>query len=819
MSGVWVARRDAVARVGTARRGDPLSGMQRTSVARQGERTDVMAEAPIAASIPRVMRDTDRWVVWRYEPSPSNPDVLTKVPYSAHDGRNASSTDPATWATFKKALLFHADNDWTDGVGMVMCDADDFVGIDLDHCRNAETGEIEPWAQKVVDTVDSYTEITPSNEGLRIFARGTLPPSGRKRGDFEIYESGRYLTVTGRHLDGTPMTVEPRELEIRRVHREVWPDQGKPTPERPRPLPVDASDEDLLRMAQEAANGGKFSDLWSGGKAGHPSQSEADMALCMMLAFWTGCDAGRMDSLFRRSGLMRPKWDVRHFGGGETYGAHTIDQAIANTAEVYKPPLVGRSLGRIHLSDVEHEPGSAVATDDGTVTLGPSVRPLTESGNAERLVDQFGRDIRFCHPWSAWLHWDGRRWKRDQTGAVRHLAKNVIRSIRLEAAVTDDKDQRKAIWDWAKKSESSNARLSMLRLAESEPGIPIMTEDMDRDPYLFNVENGTINLHDCRLWPHERMETITKLATVAFDAEAECPTFLRFLDRILPDLEVRRFVRRMAGYCLTGDTSEQCLFFLYGGGSNGKSTLLTVLRRLMGEYAQQAAPNLLVERKNEQHPTEIARLFGARMVTSIEVDDGKRLAEGLVKQMTGGDPMVGRLMRENFFEWMPTHKLIVAANHQPEIRGTDYAIWRRIHLVPFAVEIPMAERDPELPDKLALELPGILNWALAGCREWQQGGLGVPAAVQAATADYRDQQDTIGAFLEDRCIEDPQASVASNVLYSVYSAWCEASGTSRLGPNRFGRELTNRGFERGKGTGGTRIWRGLYVGSGGGMAH
>lgn len=769
-----------------------------------------MAEAPIASAIPREMKDNPAWVVWRYEPdpTPADPDRITKVPYSAHNGENASSTNPKTWATFKKALLYHVDHDWTDGIGMVVSDGDTFVGVDLDHCYDPETKTIEPWARKVVETIDSYTEITPSGTGLRIFARGSLPPTGRKKGDFEIYENGRYLTVTGRHLEGTPITVEKRELEIRRVHREIWPERDEnQVKERPKPQPVDASDEELLRMAQEAANGARFSELWSGGRLDHPSQSEADMALCMMLAFWTGCDAGRMDSLFRRSGLMRDKWDERHFGGGQTYGAHTIEEAISKTTEVYKPPLVGRSLGRIQIEK----------TDDGdeptseTVTLGPVVRPLTDTGNAERLVDQFGQDIRFCHPWNAWLHWDGRRWKRDQTGAVQNMAKNVVRTIRLEAAVTEDKDQRKEIWKWAKTSESANARSAMLRAATSETGVPILTEDMDRDPYLFNVANGTVNLHDGRLWPHERMETITKLAPVMFDAAAECPTFLRFLDQVLPDLEVRRFVRRMAGYCLTGDTSEQCLFFLYGGGSNGKSTLLTVLRRMMGEYAQQAAPNLLVDRKNEAHPTEIARLFGARMVTSIEVDDGKRLAEGLVKQMTGGDPMVGRLMRENFFEWMPTHKLIIAANHQPEIRGTDYAIWRRIHLIPFTVQIPTEQRDPELPEKLAQELPGILNWALAGCAEWQRGGLGVPAAVQAATDEYRAEQDTIGSFVEDRCVVDPQAWVSSSVLYSVYSAWCEVSGTFRLGPTKFGRELTDRGFERGKGTAGVRIWHGLRV--------
>jgi putative DNA primase/helicase len=773
-----------------------------------------MAVTPRAASIPRALRDNAAWVCWRYEPSPSDPDKLTKVPYSARARgsarQKAESDNPKTWATFREALEYHLDNDWTDGIGMVVCERDDFIGVDLDHCRNAETGTIEPWAQKVVDTVNSYTEITPSNEGLRIFARGTLPPKGRKRGDFEMYEDGRYLTVTGRHLEGTPLAVEERELEIRRVHKEVWPDQGKePAGPRPAPQPTNLADGELMEKASDAVNGAKFSALWSGNTNGYKSQSEADMALCDMLAFWTGGDASRMDSLFRASGLFRPKWDESHYGDGTTYGANTINEALETVREFYKPPLVGRSLGRIRIgtttADPEGEP-------DGKSNEA-AVRPFTETGNAERLVDQFGQDIRFCHPWNAWLHWDGRRWKRDQTGAVRHMAKGVIRSIRLEAAVTDDKDQRKAIWAWAQKSETSAGRSAMLKLAESEPGVPIMTEDMDRDPYLFNVMNGTVDLRSGQLYPHERMETITKLASVTFDASAECPTFLRFLDRILPDVEVRRFVRRMAGYSLTGDTCEQCLFFLYGGGSNGKSTLLTALRRMMGEYAQQAAPNLLVDRKNEQHPTELARLFGARMVTSIEVDDGKRLAEGLVKQMTGGDPMVGRLMRENFFEWMPTHKLMIAANHQPEIRGTDYAIWRRIHLIPFTVEIAPDERDPELPEKLALELPGILNWALAGCREWRDSGLGAPAAVEEATAAYRAEQDMVGAFVADRCTLDPQGGVASNALYTVYSAWCEGNGTFRLNPNKFGRELSEKGFERGKDGHGARLWRGLYLSS------
>jgi putative DNA primase/helicase len=767
-----------------------------------------MAMAPIIASIPRVMKDNPAWVVWRYEPSPSKPDKLTKVPYSAHDGSNASSTDPKTWATFRQAIEYHLDNDWTDGVGMVVCDEDDFVGIDLDHCRDAETGELEPWAQKVVETVNSYTEVTPSNEGLRIFARGTLPPSGRKKGDFEIYENGRYLTVTGKHLEGTPLTVEARELEIRRVHREVWPDQGKPVADRPAPQPINLTDSDLISKAQTATNGQKFLQLWSGSTVGYPSQSEADMALCNLLAFWTGGDALRMDSLFRSSGLFRPKWDIRHYGGGQTYGNHTIEMAISNATEYYKPPLVGASLGRISVGRVE---AGTPPDSNGEAEEALSVRAFTDTGNAERLVDQYGKDIRFCHPWGAWLHWDGYRWKRDQTGAIEHFSKRVARSIYNEMAVARTKEERNNIWKHANKSESAAARTAMIRWARSEEGVPVEPEQMDRDPFLLNVLNGTINLRTGQLQPHDRTQSITKLAPVNFEPRAECPTFIRFLERVLPDHEVRRFLRYMTGYGMTGNTSEQCIAFLYGGGANGKSTFLDVIQDMLGDYAQTAAPDLLTSRGGDRHPTELADLFGARWVSSIEVDEGKRLAETLVKQMTGGDKLKARFMRTDFFQWTPTHKLFLAANHKPEIKGTDYAIWRRIRLIPFTVTIPEEERDGDLGRKLRDELPGILNWAVDGCLDWQRYGLGVPQAIKDATEEYRQEQDVLAQFLEELCVVDPQAWVKCGVLIKVYVAWCEANSTKPITSTAFGRRMTERGMTSGRGRDGKKIYNGLRL--------
>jgi putative DNA primase/helicase len=457
-----------------------------------------------------------------------------------------------------------------------------------------------------------------------------------------------------------------------------------------------------------------------------------------------------------------------------------------------------------------HADGRAETTASAT-TRSFRWRKCTETGNAERLVDQFGQDLRFCYAWKSWLYWDGRRWKRDSSGMVRRWAKVVMRSIYIEAGRAKTDDIRKAIAEWAKKSETAAARAAMVKLAEAESGIPIETEAMDIDPFLFNVLNGTVDLRTGRLRPHSRDDLITKLAPVAHDASATCPIFVAFLERVLPDPDVRAFVQRAVGYSLTASTAAQCLFFFYGGGANGKSTLLTLLGVLLGDYARHAAPELLTYKKGDRHPTELADLFGARLVTSVEVDEGKRLAETLVKQMTGGDPMKGRFMNQDFFEWMPTHKLFLAANHQPQIRGTDYAIWRRIHLIPFTVTIPPAERDEDLPAKLKAELPGILNWAIAGCLDWQEHGLGVPQAVKDATNTYRAEQDILGDFLAEKCMKDPQATVPSQTLYAAYAAWCEAGKEPPLTQNAFGRALTERGFEDGKGAKGARIRRGIRL--------
>ena len=545
--------------------------------------------------IPRALRVTPQWVAWRYEIRDGK---KTKVPYNAATGIRAESDNEATWATFEDALAFHRANSWTDGIGLVVSDDDDFVGIDLDHCRDAETGDIAEWAMEIVRTVDSYTEITPSNEGLRIFARGSLPSYGRKKGNFEIYESGRYLTVTGNHLEGTPLNVSKRELEIRRVHKSVWPEPPtKDVQEPATPQPVNLDDAELLTKARIAANGQKFSLLWSGSTTGYGSRSEADLALCSLLAFWTGGDSARVDALFRSSGLYRPKWDKRHFSDGRTYGQHTVDKAISSTTTFYTPPSYRMAFSLDGLNGTSN--GTAHHGEDEERDVPFASFPQTDMGNAQRLVAMYGQGLRYCHMWGKWLVWDNRRWKIDDTGGIVRCAKETVRAIREEAADCESEDQQKSLMKWALRSEAEARVKSMIALAQSEPGIPVSPDDLDADPWLLCVANGTVDLRTGELREHRRDDLITKWTPVAYDQRAECPQWAAFLDTIMAGKQpLINFLQRTTGYSLSGSTAERALFFLHGVGANGKSTFLETVKAMLGDYAMRTPTDTLLDRKS-----------------------------------------------------------------------------------------------------------------------------------------------------------------------------------------------------------------------------
>jgi putative DNA primase/helicase len=422
-------------------------------------------------------------------------------------------------------------------------------------------------------------------------------------------------------------------------------------------------------------------------------------------------------------------------------------------------------------------------------------RPKTDLGNGERLVARFGARIRYCHPWKKWMHYDRQRWKEDGTAAVHQLAKRTVRAIPKEAATLDDKDEIKAHNQFWLASEARARVEAMLSSASSENGIPILPDDMDRDRFLLNVENGTIDLRTGKLRPHQREDLITKLAPVKFLPGSTCPTWHRVLDRIFAgDPGLIKFWKTLCGICLTGDVSNQILPVLYGSGANGKTTILTVLLEILGpDYAIVAPPGLLTLKKGDRHPTELASLFNKRLVIDSETAEGAQFNENLVKQLTGSDKIRARRMREDFWEFSPTHKILMCTNHKPEIRETKYAIWRRVKAVPFNVTIPDEEQDAQLPDKLRAEYPGILAWCVEGCLDWLEMGLEIPAAVEDATAEYRRESDVIGEFVASECSVMPELRARANALYARYQKW---AGADAVNQRKFGKAMTERGFRK-----------------------
>jgi len=448
--------------------------------------------------------------------------------------------------------------------------------------------------------------------------------------------------------------------------------------------------------------------------------------------------------------------------------------------------------------------------------------PYSDYTNALALVRHHGQDLRYCYPWKSWLVWTALHWQRDTSGAVVRMAKQTIKRLARHAEDLDDDTAVKALLAHVKSSLATAKLKALVESAQSEPGIPVQPEDLDGDRWLLNCTNGTLDLRTGIPRPQRQADLLTKCLPVAYDPHAECPTWERFLWRIMggttrdedtedmpagklenrqaADQRAKRligFLQRAIGYSLTGETREQCLFVLHGSGSNGKSTFLEVLQALLGDYAQSTpSASLLAKDRHDGIPNDIARLRGARLVTAVEIGEGKRLNEELMKRLTGQDTLTAHFLHAEFFDFKAEFKLCIACNHLPQIRGQDHAIWRRIKLIPFTVTIPDEEQDKDLPAKLSTELPGILRWTVQGCLDWQREGLGTPEEVKVATADYRASMDVVGRFLAEECVEQPYAKVKASALYKAYQEWCATNGEPCDPQRSFGMRLSEQGYRR-----------------------
>jgi putative DNA primase/helicase len=460
---------------------------------------------------------------------------------------------------------------------------------------------------------------------------------------------------------------------------------------------------------------------------------------------------------------------------------------------------------------------TTVAAGEDTVDVDPLPQErVTELGHAHRLVAVAAGRLRYVPTWRRWLVWDGCRWAEDQTGQAERTAKAVARSVTRRAADElatgrcHDEAEAKAALRAALRLESNAAVRGTLALAGTELGIAVAPDQLDAHPELLNVANGVLNLNTNELLDHDPQLLLTKLAPAAYHPDATTPVFEAFLVRIQPDQQMRDFLARQLGYGLLGRVTEHVMPIWYGTGANGKSTLITAVDGALGDYAGTTDPGLLIDRGYDAHPTGVADLFGRRLAFTHETDDQRRLAEGTVKRLTGGDVIKARRMREDFWQFTPSHLLIMVTNHLPVVRGTDNGIWRRLPVVPFDERIPTAEQDPDLGDKLAAERNGILSWLVAGHAQWRRRGLAAPERVTQASAEYRKDQDALARFLDDCCLLNAMVSVRSTQLYAAWQGWATKEGIEPGTQTAFSLAMANRGLPSHK-SDGRAVFRGVAL--------
>lgn len=745
------------------------------------------------SAIPQELKGYKNWVCWQAYPDPKSHSGISKKPVNPKTGGLAQSNNPDTWSDFETAVR---QSGKYSGIGFMFSNSP-FFGVDLDDMPNDiqdyQNGGADNIISEFVNTLQSYTEFSQSKTGVHIICKGTLPEGRRKAkndsGGFEMYENGRFFVVTGNYCSEYGYINDCTE-SVKPLHSKYLGKTAEPKPNRQNITVNLNSVDDIVRAACSAKNGSLFKALYSGDFSAYSSQSEADMAFCNMLAFWCGCDSEKMDAIFRQSGLMRDKWDRKQ--SGTTYGVITLQKAISGCSQTYNPKKQNDysiSIGDSKIQAVDEEKMRAYTFDD--------------MGNANRFVDLFGENVRYCYTEKKWYFYNSMKWCIDNIGVVLRMADKSVEAMKAEAKLylqADEEsggDMAKAFEKHMKSSRSNKSKKAMLN--EIEHHLPILPIQMDRYKMALNTPSGIINLKNGDVKAHNPEYYFTKITSVDCAEAADCPRWLAFLDDIFAgDKDLIRYIQKAVGYSLTGSTAEQCAFFLYGTGRNGKSTFIDVIRDVFGDYAANIQPETIMVKSSQSNAinSDIARLKGARLVTSVEPNEGVRLNEGLLKQLTGDDTVTARKLYSEEFEFKPEFKLWMATNHKPIIRGTDTGIWRRIHMIPFDVQIPEDKVDKNLTHKLKAEMTGIFKWCIDGCLMWQREGLQMPAAVLKSVREYRREMDVISAFIEDKCTLE--GTVQASMLYAAYVSWADSNNEYCMSNTKFSTELAKR-FEKIKG--------------------
>jgi len=801
------------------------------------------------ACIPATLKARDQWVVWRSEERSGK---LTKVPYCAHTGDMAATDNPKTWASYSKAVEVYQQGSYS-GVGYVFSDDDPYTGIDLDDCIDTE-GNLATWANTLLMDFASYSEISPSERGIKVWVEGSIPASVHPRKDkiplslipkdqpgrIELYNTRRFFTVTGWHVEGTPIDIYPANGKLTSLYQQL-----KPEPiSLPEHTTRSASRKYLERWAhykidyatnrvQSAVDGERHNERFAmarllGGLIPHGLTTEDQIARALFDAQPPKTEAQRSEYKTILDGIRKgaqfplplppePEQPLYDAAGYACCPKHkrVLDTAKSGNGWVCRTRDTSTERGwcdfwwdgddYIVPKPIDPETGEVL---DSTSTDFLLNAHRSDTGNAECLVHVYGDDLRFCHTRGKWLAWDGSRWATDEDRAARRHMIAVVRARYKACKAIDDLDQRKKAAGWCIGCEGNNKMEAALNVATSLEAFSTTIERYDRDPFVAAAIGSTLDLRSVVHRAVLRDDFLTMCLGATYDPQASCPRWLQFLDEVFAgNAELIAFIQRAAGYCLTGDTREQVLFLCYGPGMNGKSVFLSILTKLLGDYAGNASFETFDANRRNESSNDLAKLRGKRLVTVIETEDGKRLAEARIKAVTGQDQISCRFLYGEYFTYRPTYKIWLAMNHLPAIRGTDKGIWRRIRLIPFTQDFS-DRQDKTLESTLEQEIDGILQWALEGLRQWHKRGLDTPAIVNEATEHYRIDSDQVGRWLNDACVQVSNVSVKVAQAYQSYKDWCEANGEQPITQNKLGRTLRDKGFDQAV-YGNTRTWIGF----------
>ena len=746
-------------------------------------------------NIPDELKRSAAFCVWKLEKRNGRP---TKIPYNPKTGQMARTNDPSTFADFNSVMKVYAMGGY-DGIGFRV--SDDIGAIDIDHCIR-EDGSLNDVAASILGFFsNTYFERSPSGSGLRGFFR--LSPdfsydktvyyiNNRKHG-LEVYLPGvtnRFVTVTGDvYREGV---IDRDDAALSNTLETLMKRGSRITNSVIEPASY-LDDNGVLSHAMASDSGEKFKALYEGNwEELYDSQSDADMAFVSMLAFWCGCVEEQIDRIFRSSGLMRDKWDRRT--GDSTYGEITIRNAVSSAQAIYMP-IRDEAISDFEVIEEDADPDVKVKErvlefkpDLSFVKLTleemqPHVNPRyqhDEIGIGNIFADYYKPIARFNRDRGVWYVYDGNIWRPDDEAlVVAELAKRLADLLYAFALQIKDEDTRTRYIKRVQKLQMRKNRRTMVEDAKSVH--PISHKMFDNNTNLFNCRNGTLNLTTGEFHAHTPTDYITMLSGVIYNKDATCPRWEQFIGEVMQnDAALARYLQKALGYALTGDTSLECLFILYGATSrNGKGTTMETFLQIVGDYGKTSNPEMLSTKfgsTNASGPSEeIARLSGARFVNISEPEKKITFNAALVKRMTGNDTLNARFLHENSFDFKPSFKIFINTNYRPNVNDQILFKSRRIKVIPFNRCFGESEQDHGLKGFFSADenLSGVFNWCLEGCRLFYKEGMDEPEAVKEAVREYQVESDRIGQFIEAWIEEGETYEVLSSAVFKRYTDWCK----------------------------------------------